>query len=68
MDWPTNETQEKFEKSRLEALTSIRGAYTLAATANVSEVEGLMIRHFIETLAEVALSVASRKAEQKEQA
>ena len=49
-------------------LTRIRGAYTLAATDENtgSEVEELMIRHFIETLAEIALSVASRKAIEKE--
>ena len=51
-----------------EALTSIRDAYTLAATDEHAEgeVEDLMIRDFIETLAEVALSVASRKAAQLE--
>jgi hypothetical protein len=45
-------------------LTRIRDAYTLAATDEHAgnEVEDLMVRHFIETLAEVALSVASRHA------
>jgi hypothetical protein len=56
------------EPSLPEALTSIHRAYTLAATNEHAEgeVEDLMIRHFIETLAEVALSVASRKAAQQE--
>jgi len=45
-------------------LTSIGDAYTLAATneAVSSEIEDLMVRHFIETLAEVALSIAAREA------
>jgi hypothetical protein len=42
-------------------LTSIHTPYTLAATPKASEVDELMIRHFIETIAEVALAVASRK-------
>ncbi len=45
-----------------ERLTSIRGAYTLAATPEAgNERDEVMVRHFLETLAEVALSVASRK-------
>ena len=45
-------------------MTSIGDAYTLAATneAVSSEIEDLMVRHFIETLAEVALSIAAREA------
>jgi hypothetical protein len=45
-------------------LTRIRDAYTLAATNEHAgnEIEDLMVRHFIETLAEVAMSVASRHA------
>ena len=47
-------------------LTSIRPPYTLAATPDACEVDELMVRHFIETLAEVALAVASRKAAAQE--
>ena len=50
-------------------LTSIGDAYTLAATnePEPGEVEDLMVKHFIETLAEVALSVASRRLAKKEE-
>lgn len=41
-------------------LTGIHPAYTLSAT-NENEVDRIMIKHFLETLAEVSLSVASRK-------
>jgi hypothetical protein len=57
------------EKYHPEALTGIHGAYTLAATNEheTGEVEQLMIRHFIETLAEISLSIASRLITQQEQ-
>lgn len=43
-------------------LTCIGHAYTLAATdGDASEVDQLTVKHFIETLAEVALAVGSRK-------
>jgi hypothetical protein len=46
-----------------EALTSIHHTYTLAATdeAEISEVDKVIVKHFEEILAEIALSVASRK-------
>ena len=47
-------------------LTSIHTPYTLAATPDACEVNDLMVRHFIETLAEVALAVASRKIASEE--
>ena len=43
-------------------LTRIREAYTLAATPETGdEVEDITVRHFLDTLAEVALAMASRK-------
>ncbi len=47
-----------------EVLTSIRGLYTLATPheAVPGDVEEVAVRHFLDTLAEVALAVASRKA------
>jgi hypothetical protein len=59
----------ELQKAPSEALTSIRDAYTLAATDEHAEgeVDELMIRHFIETLAEVAMSVASRRVKRQEQ-
>ena len=51
------------ESGRQNPLTCIRGAYTLASPeeTNANEVDGLMINQFLDTMAEVALSVASRK-------
>ena len=43
------------------ALTSIRETYTLATTQNAEEI---MKHNFLETLAEIALSIASRKIRQ----
>ena len=52
-----------------DPLTRIRDAYTLAATdeAGGAEIEALIVRHFLETLAEVALAVASRRMGRQEQ-
>jgi hypothetical protein len=46
-----------------EALTSIHSTYTLAATDKTesNEMDNVIIRHFIETVAEISLSIASRK-------
>ena len=55
------ESTEFFEKCRPDPLTCIRNAYTLASTQNASEVDELMVKHFLDTLAEVALTVASRR-------
>jgi hypothetical protein len=52
---------ENSGESEEKRLTCIQGAYTLASTQNCGGVEELMVRQFIETLAEVALAVASRK-------
>jgi hypothetical protein len=50
-----------------EALTSIHSMYTLAATdeAETSEIDKVIVKHFEEILAEIALSVASRKQDNK---
>lgn len=50
----------------LNPLTRIRAAYTLARPQEqnadeANEVDRLMVKHFLNTLAEVALAVASRK-------
>jgi len=46
-----------------EALTSIHGTYTLASPhgPNANEVDSLMVKHFLDALAEVALAIASRQ-------
>jgi hypothetical protein len=50
-----------------EALTSIHRTYTLAATdeAETSEVDKVIVKHFLEIVAEIALSAASRKQDNK---
>ena len=56
-----NHNQEIDEKKRLNALTVIHPSYTLSATQEYdSEEDRLMVKNFIDTLAEVALSVAAR--------
>jgi hypothetical protein len=43
-------------------LTRIRNPYTLSPTqAESSEADDLVVKHFLQTLAEIALAVASRK-------
>ena len=50
--------EERYEN----VLTGIHTSYTVSATPETSsEIEELMIRNFLDTLAEVALSIASRK-------
>ncbi len=52
------------EEKGQNVLTGIHASYTVSATQDggTGEVDRLMIKHFLYTLAEVALSVASRKA------
>ncbi len=53
---------ENTQNDHQKLLTGIRDAYTLAATHEwSSEVDGLMVKQFLDTLAEIALAVASRK-------
>jgi hypothetical protein len=58
----------KGERVPSEALTSIHSMYTLAATNEAvgSEVEDLMVKHFIETLSEIAMAIASRRSRKQE--
>ena len=58
---PGKESTEFFEKCRLYPLTCIRDAYTLASTQKASEVDQLIVQDFLNALAEVALTVASRR-------
>ncbi len=57
MDTDNPENQEE------KALTCIRSAYTLFDTPepDSNETESLMVKNFLNTLAEIALSIASRK-------
>ena len=47
------------------ALTSIRDSYTLPCTpeAYANEVDKFMIENFLQTLSEIALAIAARKAQ-----
>ncbi|MFC1956001.1 hypothetical protein ACFLWZ_05710 [Chloroflexota bacterium] len=51
------------EDSRQNVLTGIPSSYTLSATQTeeTSEVNELMVKYFLNTLAEIALAVASRR-------
>ncbi len=62
-----SQNREEPENTLERRVTSIHSAYTLAATPDACEVDELIVRHFIETLAEVALAVASRKIVEQEQ-
>ena len=60
---PINNLPEDREK----ALTSIHGTYTLSNTEErFNEFDKLAVKHFLNTLAEIALAIASRKAHNKE--
>ena len=56
-------TLENSENSQ-KSLTCIPSPYTLSATNEGSEVDGLAVKEFLNTLAEIALSIASRNGEQ----
>ena len=47
------------------ALTSIRDSYTLPCTPepHAGQVDKIMIENFLETLSEIALAIAARKAQ-----
>jgi hypothetical protein len=48
-----------------DPLTRIRNPYTLSPTpAEPSEAEEIIVKHFLQTLAEIALAVASRKGKE----
>ena len=54
-------SQNNIEDLYPGALTSIRDMYTLSPTQEDSEADRIMIQNFIKALAEIALSIASRK-------
>ena len=55
-------TSENSEKSH-ESLTCIPSPYTLSATQEGSDIDELAVKEFLNTLAEIALSIASRNGE-----
>ena len=60
---PEGHQPQFFDKPATEALTSIHGAYTLHTPhePDTNEVDDLMVRRFLHTLAEISLAVASRR-------
>lgn len=58
------EPENKSSLNLEEVLTSIRNMYTLSTIPdqNAGEAEKIMIENFLQTLSEVALTIASRKA------
>ena len=54
------------EKKDENVLTGIHGAYTVSATTErkSNEVDEVIVRRFLETLAEIALAIASRNDEE----
>ncbi len=61
---PTNNLPDNFLDNSESALTSIRDSYTLPCTpeAHANEVDKFMIENFLQTLSEIALAIAARKA------
>ena len=51
------------EKKEENLLTPIQPSYTVSGTDD--EVDKLMIKNFLDTLAEIALAIASREVTQK---
>jgi hypothetical protein len=61
---PTNNSQNDQKK----ALTSIHGTYTLCNTREVfGELDEQTVKNFLNTLAEIALVIASRKDNEAKQ-
>ena len=54
------------ENISTDPLTRIRNPYTLSTTpAEPGEADEIIVKHFLQTLAEIALAVASRKGGDK---
>jgi len=55
--------RDKSEKHEEKVLTCIRSAYTLSDTPepDLSETESLIVNNFFNALAEISLSISSRK-------
>lgn len=55
------EAKNYLSENEKKALTSIHDAYTLS---NTNEVDSVMLNNFLNTLAEVAMAIASRKSQE----
>ena len=60
---PEGQQPQSSDKPTSEGLTFERAAYTVSTPheSNPNEADDLMIRHFLNTLAEISLAIASRK-------
>ena len=57
--------ENKLSNDEERELTSIQETYTLSNTEERSnEVDRLAVKHFLNTLAEIALAIASRKSKE----
>jgi len=63
-----NRKQDNHKNNSPDPLTRIRETYTLAYTLEcTNEADEVLVRHFLHTLAEIALAVASRNLKDREQ-
>ena len=59
------ETDKVLPDNGKKVLTSIRDLYTLSNTEECyNEVDRLIVRNFLNTLAEIAMAIASRKSKE----
>jgi len=57
--------ENKLSNDEERALTSIHETYTLSNTEDgYNEVDRLAVKHFLNTLAEIALAITSRKSKE----
>jgi hypothetical protein len=62
-----NRSDDQKERGRSDPLTRIHDTYTLYATPKEGgEAEEVMVKHFLSTLAEIALAVAARRIKDQE--
>ena len=57
---------DNYSKDEKKALTSIRPAYTLCTQKPGDELNQMLVNHFLETLAEVSVSIAPRKTKDEQ--
>ena len=59
------EPENNSPNNRKKVLTSIHGMYTLSNTEECyNEVDRLAVKNFLNTLAEIAMAIASRKSKE----
>ncbi|XUW99742.1 MAG: hypothetical protein TUN42_07570 [Dehalogenimonas sp.] len=67
MTTPNPKKEEIFSEEPEKALTCIHPPYTLTTTfSGEDDLNGLMVKQFLSTLADVAMAIASRHVDQSE--